>query len=112
MFFLIIDEINKLPGEYKLEYCNEYKLLLILQFEDSYLYWNSLTKNIFYNPFFKRSNHYKGINQQYNRWCTKDVFKNAFQNYSVINNIDSRLIRKLITLLKTIMLLILIRIYL
>jgi len=89
LFFLIVEEINKQKGKYKQTYCNEYKLFLILQLEDNLLYWNSLTRSIFYNPSFKSTNHYKSISQQYSRWCHKGIFKKVFENYSVVKNENS-----------------------
>jgi len=97
LFFIIMDEINKLKGKYKKIYSNEYKLLLIMQLEDKFSYWYSLTDSVLYRPKFKDNkgnknnkgnNHYKSIQQQYNRWCVKDVFKNAFNNYKIIKNVN------------------------
>lgn len=58
-----------------MNYCNEYKLILILQMEDDCNKWQSLKKHIFYSPQFKSSNHFKGIHSQYIRWCKKKYLK-------------------------------------
>lgn len=78
LFFNIIDEIDKLKGNYNLTYCNEYKLFMILQLEDDVNKWSSLQKLLFYSPKNEKTRHYETIRSQYQRWCFKKIFKNAF----------------------------------
>ena len=102
LFMLLITQINKSSkGNYKQVYCNEYKLILILELRNNVVKWKDLTKSIFYNPIDKSKNnfklnnyskyHYKSINAQYIRWCQNDIFKNTFMNIIPYNNINNEI---------------------
>ena len=80
LFLIIIDEINKIEGNYKKTYCNEYKLFMILQLEDNINKWKALQKLLFYSPNNKKSRHYETLRSQFQRWCCKGIFKKAFVN--------------------------------
>ena len=84
-FFIIMEEIEKLKGEYHSVYCNEYKLFMILQLEDSLNKWSSLTTSIFYSPMNKKSKHYENLRSQYERWCKKEVFLKAYKKIKPFN---------------------------
>jgi len=91
LFFIIIDEIDKLKGDYNKIYCNEYKLFMILQLEDDVNKWSALQKLFFYSPENGKTRHYETIRSQYQRWCSKNIFKNAFNKvtpFSSAENVD------------------------
>lgn len=91
LFFIVIEEINNLKGNYKITYCNEYKLFLILQLEDNINNWNSLEKLIYYSPKNNKTKHYETIRTQYQRWCSKGVFKRALDKVVPFNNVDNNI---------------------
>lgn len=87
LFCLLIKSIDSIKyGNYKQIYCNEYKLILILQLRNSVVKWKDLTTSVFYSPYNDSKSHYKFINNQYNRWCNNKVFYNAFINYKSLTN--------------------------
>lgn len=88
LFFIIIDEIDKLKGKYNSIYCNEYKLFMILQLEDDINKWSSLQKLLFYSPENTKVRHYETIRSQYQRWCSKNIFKNAFNKVIPLGSTD------------------------
>jgi hypothetical protein len=76
LFILLITQINNSSkGNYKQTYCNEYKLILILELRISVVKWKDLSKSVFYNLIDKLNNyskyHYKSINAQYIRRIIK-----------------------------------------
>ena len=74
LFNLIIRQIKQNKGNYKEDYCIEYKLILIFQIRNTLNKWIDLTKSIFYSPKLGTKYHYKSIHSQYVRWCHYDVF--------------------------------------
>lgn len=86
LFNLIIKQIEINKYNYREEYCIEYKLILIFQMRNSLNKWKDLTKSIFYEPSSGTKYHYKSIHAQYQRWCSNNIFKNAFYNYVPHNN--------------------------
>ena len=87
LFNSIMKVINKnKKGNYRQDYCDEYKLILILQILNSVVKWKDLNKSIFYDPRPDTKYHYKSIQSQYSRWCMDNIFKDAFHNCVPINN--------------------------
>lgn len=88
LFDSIIKKIKLYKGDYKYKeyYCSEYKLILIFQIKNTLNKWSDLTKNIFYDPLPGVKYHYKYINDQYMKWCDKDIFKDVFYDCVPHNN--------------------------
>lgn len=80
LFFIVILEIEKLKGDYKTHYCNEYKLFMILQLVDNINKWKSLQLLSFYSPLKGTKKHYETLRTQFQRWCNKKIFKNALDS--------------------------------
>jgi len=92
MFFIIMSIINEKKNNYNKSYCDEYKLIMILQMEDDCNKWITLTTHIFYSPNTSKSeNHYKAIHSQYLRWCRKKVFIKAYKTVLPVktNNVNN-----------------------
>ena len=95
LFNNIKNNINKMcKGNYKVTYCLEYKLILILHLKNDFANWKSLNKCIFYEPNKTTKDHYKTIYRQYRYWSSKGIFKQAFYdtvpvNNNIINDSDS-----------------------
>ena len=59
LFNIIKNNINKIcKGNYKVTYCLEYKLILILHLKNDFANWKSLNKCIFYEPNKTTKDHY------------------------------------------------------
>jgi len=86
LFNLIIKQIEMNKHNYREDYCVEYKLILIFQMRNSLNKWKDLTKSVFYEPLEGTKYHYKSIHAQYQRWCSNNIFKNAFFNCTPHNN--------------------------
>jgi hypothetical protein len=86
LFNSIIEIIKINKGNYKEDYCSEYKLILIFQMRNTINKWQDLTKSIFYDPKPNVKYHYKSIQSQYKRWCSDGIFKKAFHKCVPHNN--------------------------
>ena len=89
LFFIVINEINNLKGKYNFIYCNEYKLFMILQLEDNVNKWEVLEKLTFYSPENGSKRHYETIRSQFQRWCSKNIFKKALDSIIPYNNVKN-----------------------
>lgn len=85
-FFLILDKINNLKGNYCLDYCNEYKLFLIMHIYDDICKWKGLTRLSYYCPKSNKAKHYETLRTQFERWSRKDIFKNVFNDIQPYEN--------------------------
>jgi hypothetical protein len=86
LFFIVIDLINNLKGEYKEKYCNEYKLFMILHLQDTINKWKALELLSFYSPEKNTKKHYETLRSQFERWCSKNIFKKAYLNLKPFEN--------------------------
>jgi hypothetical protein len=85
-FFLILDKINNLKGNYCKAYCNEYKLFLIMHVYDDIYKWTGLKRLSYYCPKSTKLKHYESLRTQFERWSSKNIFKNVFENIEPYEN--------------------------
>lgn len=60
-----------------------------MQLEDNINKWSSLEKLFFYSPKNCKSKHHETIRTQFQRWCSKGIFKKALDKVVPFNNIDN-----------------------
>ena len=53
---------------------------MMLQLVDNVNKWVALEKLSFYSPENIKTKHYETLRSQYQRWCSKQIFKKAFEN--------------------------------